>query len=379
MTSTRESITEAGLRNSSAKRLPPGTILLTSRATIGEARIAGMEMCTNQGFKNLIAKPGYDPTFLYYQACRLRPQFERFGVGSTFPEINKRDVSRVEFDCPPDEEQQREVGRVLSSLDRQIEETLKGVAKQEHVHAGLMQDLFARGVDGNGRLRPTREEAPHLYHETGIGWLPKEWTPGRLSSLIPKAVYGSSEGLTDDPNGVPVLRMNNIQAGGIDVTDLRYAKSEPAASLLLKRGDLLFNRTNSMEHVGKAAIWRDELPKSSFASYLVRLDCEPHTMRTEYMLHWLNLPSTQNAMRRFATPGVHQVNINPTNLRRLTCPHPRSLLEQEVIVSLIRDSDRGLSVERQAVAKLRCQRAGLMRDLLNAPATVESDVEGRAA
>jgi type I restriction enzyme, S subunit len=82
---TADSITREGLLNSSAKQLPAGSILLTSRATIGEARIAGVPISTNQGFKSLVPKPGYDATFLYYQILALRGQFERYGVGARFP------------------------------------------------------------------------------------------------------------------------------------------------------------------------------------------------------------------------------------------------------------------------------------------------------
>ena len=63
-------------------------------------------------------------------------------------------------------------------MDVQIEATEALIAKQERLRAGLMQDLFTRGVDENGELRPPREEAPHLYHETEIGWLPKGWGEG---------------------------------------------------------------------------------------------------------------------------------------------------------------------------------------------------------
>ena len=134
-----------------------------------------MPISTNQGFKSLVPKPGYDATFLYYQILALRGQFERYAVGSTFPEISKRDVARVEFDCPDDEEEQRRIGRILWSVDTQITHTEALIAKQEQVRAGLMQDLFTRGVDETGRLRLLREEAPELYHETAFGWLPRAW------------------------------------------------------------------------------------------------------------------------------------------------------------------------------------------------------------
>ena len=92
---TKERISTIGLLASSAKLIPAGSVLLTSRATIGEARIAAMPVCTNQGFKNLTPKQNVDGRFLFYQVQRCRGLFERYAAGSTFPEINKGDTGRV--------------------------------------------------------------------------------------------------------------------------------------------------------------------------------------------------------------------------------------------------------------------------------------------
>jgi type I restriction enzyme, S subunit len=331
----------------------------------------------NQHLFKVIPAPDVDRDFLYYLLDHHMDALASGSHGSTMKHIKRGELTRFRVPVPSLATQQS-ISSTLRALDAQIVHTEELIAKQEQVRAGLMQDLFTRGVDESGRLRPTREEAPQLYHETMLGWLPKSWAASGLSTLVPRAVYGSSAGLVDDPNGVPVLRMNNIQAGRIDVSDLRYAKAEPIGSLLLKPGDLLFNRTNSMEHVGKAAIWQDELPKASFASYLVRLDNDPEKVRAAYLLSWLNLSTTQIEMRRYATPGVHQVNINPTNLRRLICPHPVVLAEQDAVLSVISGSDEVLRAERSCAAKLLKQRAGLMHDLLCGLASAAS-IEDRAA
>jgi len=84
---TREHITELGLRSCSAKKMPPGTLLMTSRATLGEVRIALGEVCTNQGFKSLIPFKGIDGHFLYYQIGLNKERYKGFGIGSTFLEV----------------------------------------------------------------------------------------------------------------------------------------------------------------------------------------------------------------------------------------------------------------------------------------------------
>jgi type I restriction enzyme S subunit len=77
--------------------------------------------------------------------------------------------------------------QVLSSIDAAIEKAEALIDKYQQLKAGLMQDLFTRGVLPDGELRPPREQAPELYQETAIGWIPKEWgaiqCPGYLNPL----------------------------------------------------------------------------------------------------------------------------------------------------------------------------------------------------
>ena len=120
---TANKITRKGLINSSAKMLPPGTILFTSRATIGLSRIAAMPVCTNQGFKSLLPFQIIDGNFLFYQISRLKHAFERYAAGSTFPEINKKDTGRILVPHPMNRMEQQKIATILTSIDTAIEKT----------------------------------------------------------------------------------------------------------------------------------------------------------------------------------------------------------------------------------------------------------------
>lgn len=277
--------------------------------------------------------------------------------------VSAGDLASISIDIPTLREQRRII-EISSAVDEAIERTEALVGKLRQMKSGLMHDLFTRGVTPDGNLRPTRDEAPQLYQDSPLGRIPKEWIAKPLRHFVPAAVYGISVSMDDNPAGIPVLRMNNINQGSIEVSDIKFCGAIEARSLLLKAGDVLFNRTNSLEHVGKTAIWRNELPAASFASYLVRLDVDATKMRPSFLSHWLNLPNTQLTIRRFATPGVHQVNINPTNLRRIDCAAPIELAEQDRITSRIDDLDTLVTKHKAHLAKLRQQKQGLMHDLL---------------
>lgn len=174
-----EGITELGLQSCSAKKLPPGALLMTSRATLGEVRIALREVCTNQGFKSLIPFKGVNGHFLYYQIGLNKERYKGFGIGSTFLEVNKRDTERFELLVAPEPEQRR-IAEIISTVDEAIEQTESLITKYQQIKAGLMHDLFTRGGTPDGHLRSTREQAPHLYKESPLGWIPKEWKVSTL-------------------------------------------------------------------------------------------------------------------------------------------------------------------------------------------------------
>ncbi len=185
---------------------------------------------------------------------------------------------------------------------------------------------------------------------SSINVVPIGWSVETLSKVVPVAQYGISSSL-DEANGIPVLRMNNLNGGNIDVSSLKFSTNPEAERTLLHINDVLFNRTNSIDHVGRTSLWRCELPKASFASYLVRLIPDQTRLDPEFLVRWLNLPQIQLAIRCFATPGVHQVNINPTNLRRIEICLPDSVAVQRKINTFLTTLDNVITQTEALIAK----------------------------
>lgn len=194
--------------------------------------------------------------------------------------------------------------------------------------------------------------------------LPSGWLSLQLADVVPRAVYGISTSLSGPP-GIPILRMNNLRDGEVELSELKYSSSRSAANLLLRRDDVLFNRTNSIDHVGRTGVWRGQLPAASFASYLVRLEQNPDRLDGHFLNRWLNWDVIQQRIRQFATPGVHQVNINPTNLRKTAIALPESVTEQRKIVAILDTIDDAIRKNEQIVAKLKQVKQGLLHDLLS--------------
>ena len=270
---------------------------------------------------------------------------------------------------PPVEEQSK-IAEILDTINLAIAHTSSLIAKLKQMKAGLLHDLLTRGLDENGELRDAIGQ-PEQFKDSPLGRIPKDWEVFKLSEIVPHAEYGISVSL-DDEDGIPVLRMNNLKDGEVDLTDLKKSASSKTANLLLQPLDVLFNRTNSIEHVGRTAIWRGQIEQASFASYLVRLLPEQSKLIPEYLNVWLNLPTTQLLIRRYATPGVHQVNINPTNLRKVLIALPQKTSEQETIVERIAAHDTRIRAEEAYRNKLKLQKQGLMHDLLTGKVRVKN-------
>ena len=147
---TERSVTKAGLASCAASLLPVGALLLCSRATIGEIKIATSPVCTNQGFKSLVCRDDVSNEFLYYLLLTLKPQMIERAIGSTFLEIGKRDVASIELSVPTYTEQCA-IATILSDMDTDIAALERRRDKTRVVKRGMMQQLLT------GRVRLTND------------------------------------------------------------------------------------------------------------------------------------------------------------------------------------------------------------------------------
>ncbi len=161
--------------------------------------------------------------------------------------------------------------------------------------------------------------------------LPSSWQWATVDQASLSVNYGSSAKTSIDPSGIPVLRMGNIRDGGLDLADLKYLPEEHSEfpRLILKTNDLLFNRTNSAELVGKSAIYEGEPSPCSYASYLVGVrlleGCDPRMV-----CHALNSAMGRKWIRSVASQQVGQANVNGTKLRSFAFPLPPEQEQRQI-------------------------------------------------
>ena len=300
------------------------------------------QLCST-GFALLRSNGAVEPRYLFRYL--LTERFIRAvtpeQTGTHYPATSDRVVLSQRIPLPPLAEQCRIAAR-LEEVLAQVNATRERLVKVTTILKRFRQSVLAAAC--SGRLTEEwREEHPEVVSESSIPLtdngnipelpnLPDSWlltTVGKIAS----SQYGTSARADADAGtGVPILRMSNIQDGRIDLADLKHMdrKADNIAAFTLQGGDLLFNRTNSPELVGKAAVY-DLGIEAVFASYLIRLQCDSTFAISSFVAYWINSPWGRQWARQIRTDGVSQSNINASKLVAMPLPLP-PLPEQHEIV-----------------------------------------------
>jgi type I restriction enzyme S subunit len=205
-------------------------------------------------------------------------------------------------------------------------------------------------------IEAERQDSPRL--PTGWKWV----TVGEMAETVQ---YGTSAKTNEDISGVPVIRMGNIQQGALSFESLKYLPPHhyEFPELLLRDGDVLFNRTNSAELVGKSAVYRGNPPRASFASYLIRAQLKESYV-PEFLCYYINSPYGRQWVSSVVSQQVGQANVNGTKLKALRIPVP-SYFEQRRIVAEIEKQftrlDAGVAALRRVQANLKRYRAAVLK------------------
>ncbi|MDO8478471.1 MAG: restriction endonuclease subunit S [Candidatus Rokubacteria bacterium] len=283
----------------------------------------------------------------FIRTLAFREQVEAQG-STNYAAIRPADVLGYEIPLPPLAEQRRVVARI-EELAAQIHEA----CTLRHQTAEETEVLVASKVShifGNGQVE---------------GW------PGRtLGDYVLDDCYGTSEKTSDDSTGIPVLRMGNIQNGHLDLHDLKFLhlSEKERAKLILKQGDILVNRTNSADLVGKCAVFHVDRD-FSFASYLIRLRVDQERAHPELVAAYINSPLGRAYMLSEKRQMTGQANVNATKLKALPIALP-SLPEQRRILSEL----DALQVQVDAMRRVQTETTAELATLL--PAVLDRAFKG---
>lgn len=367
-------------------------VLLSVRAPVGTTNIADQKCCIGRGLAALRYVHCYK--FLFYYLRFIEKKLNKKGTGTTFRAVSGDVVRNYPINIPSLPEQRAivvKIEQLFSELDNGIaclkkaQEQLKvyrqAVLKQafegeltklwreQQASLPSAQDLLdtikaereQTAKNQGKKLKPVTPLAKVELDE--LTELPDGWCWIKLGELTIGVEYGTST-KSLEKGEVPVIRMGNIQQGRIDWNDLAFTddKADISKYQLLK-GDVLFNRTNSPELVGKTAIYNGEMP-AIFAGYLIRVNQIKELLHCKYLNFFLNSHPAKVYGNSVKTDGVNQSNINGEKLKSYPLPYC-SPKEQEQIVQEIEARlsvcDNMEATIREALEKAEALRQSILK------------------
>jgi len=255
----------------------------------------------------------------------------------------------------PEPPEQQKIADFLGSLDDLIAAEGRKLETLRLHKQGLIQRLFPLPGETVPRLR-----FPEFHGA-------REWTPHKFGDFVVKSFYGTSAS-TSETGQYPVLRMGNMGDGGLDFSNLVYIDLDPEEfeSLRLHKGDILLNRTNSRDLVGKISIFDRDL-ECITASYIVAFRLDENRIDPWFCNLMLNTQMLQSRIKLLATPSISQANINPTTFRNgLDIVIPK-IAEQRRIAACLSSLDDVLAGQSRNVEGLRVHKLGLLQQLFPSP------------
>ncbi len=308
-----------------------------------------------------------NPDYLYYDLKRFEPELKGRTAGSGIPHVDKDLLLAWEI-CERSPNEQRVVSAVLLKVERAIEQTDALLGKQQRIKAGLMHDLLTCGLDAQGRLR---DPSTHRFKDSELGHIPAEWTIGTLLHAadpsrqpILTGPFGADLGIKDFlPDGVPVLRIGNVQQGELDLSDLLFVSHAKAAELsryTVRNGDLLFARQGAS--TGRNALATERVDGWLMNYHIIRVALDHSRCAPIYIEAVFNSDSVKRQVDREKGRGTRE-GINTAQLKALQLKLA-PIKEQREIAKVLAASTRRDSQIRTSLAKLRRVKAGLMQDLL---------------
>ncbi len=339
---TIRKITDLGLQDSSARMLPPNSVILSSRAPIGHLVINTKPMATNQGCKGLIPSNQIQAKFLYYYMGSIVDLLNLLGTGTTFKELSGSKLKEVPIPVPPLPEQHRIV-RILDEAFASIA-TAKANAEANLRNARAVFDSYLQGV----------------FTQRGEGWVDKQ-----LGELV---TFRNGINFTKSSQGesVEIFGVKNFQANfWAPLHDLDTVITDGVLpdSNLLKENDLLFVRSNgNMALIGRSVLVGEVVSKVTHSGFTIRARLNDECLSARYLCHFLKSNTARQKMIDDGI-GTNIKSLNQMTLSTLVVPVPPTAEQMHIadqLEAVDEETHRLTTLYQQKLAALDALKKSLL-------------------
>jgi len=345
ISNTENKITEIALKNTGVKLLPIGSVLMTSRATIGEVVINTIPITTNQGFCNFIPNEKIINEYLAYWLKNSKNIIRAISSGSTFLEVSKTALRNLELPIPPLPEQKK-IAEVLGSVDAAIEATKAVIEQSKKVKQGLLQTLLTRGI-GHTKFKPSP-----------LGEIPENWEVKTLGELLDNIKGGGTPSKKNSEywNGtIPWASVKDLTNQYLEKTEdyITELGLKESASNLIPAGTIIIATRMA---VGKAIKFTCDVSINQDLKALF----PKSELNNRFLFVWLYANSEK--IEKLAS-GSTVMGIRLESLNSINFALP-PIQEQKAIAEIFDSIDEQITAETTKLASLQQLKKGLMHDLL---------------
>jgi len=363
LTATARTISAAGLQFSAAEVIPPRSLIMTSRATIGECAINVIPMTTNQGFKNIVPFSDVDVEFLYYKMTTQKVGLIALCGGSTFLEIGKKQLRDYRVAVPKDQAEQRAIAAALSDVDTLLGRLDRLIAKKRDLKQAAMQQLLT------GQTRLPGFHAKNGFQRSSVGLIPEDWR----CLGVPQVVSGNSDSIKIGPfgsalkkeflvaTGYKVYGQENLYAKdmALGVRYISHSRFMELRACEIRPGDFLISM---MGTVGKCLVAPEGIEAGIMDSHLLRLRLAPEVIDAAFLTHVFETPVILRQVKQLSVGGIME-GLSSKIIRGIALPVP-SVPEQAAIAVVLSDMDAELAALQARRDKTRDLKQAMMQELL---------------
>jgi len=334
-------ISKIGLNKSSAKLLPPGTLLLTTRATVGDVSISNLESSTNQGFQSILVNKDNINEFFYYWILKNKNKFLKLANGSTFPEISGKEVKKIKIIYPEREEQQK-IADFLSTIDNWINNLKQQKENLWSYKKGIMQKIFSQEI--------------RFKDANGINFA--EWEKKKLKNIA-KIYDGTHQTPKYLKEGIPFYSVEHLTANNFNNTKFisRDIFEKENKKVKIEKNDILMTRIGD---IGTARLIDWDVNASFYVS--LALIKQSEKINSKYLSKYISSISFKKELwkRTIHVAFPKKINLGEIGESNVLVP---SIHEQQKIADFLSSIDDLIELKENKINETENWKKGLMQQM----------------
>ena len=352
---TERKITELGLKNSSAKIIKPNSLIICTRATIGNCCINKNEVATNQGFKSIIPNEDYDVVFLYYLIINNKQKLISKASGTTFLEISKTNLANLSFYFPPLEKQKR-IASALSKIDAYLENTIKLIEEKERFKRGIAKKLL------------TCKEGENIPEARFKGF-ENEWEIVKLGDIGTITATGVDKKINDNETPIKLLNyldvFNRNKLYEKEISYMTTATEKQLEKCNIRKGDLFITPSSEdKKGIAKSSVAMEDFKNMVYSYHIIRVRFNKE-IDLKFKSYMCDTDFFHRQAYRLCDGSGQRYFIKLDNFRNMEICIPKSIKEQEKIGGYLSLLDKEIDNLKKQKELINEMKRGAMQKLLS--------------